>query len=80
MATVVATRELGCLGVLCGMPMDERPHFHGGRGRRAWTDADFHWDVWLRFRHLLGRARSMSGRTRELLGAPTAEELLGAAA
>lgn len=75
MAAIVATRELGCFTVLCGVPMNRSRHFHDGRDGEPWKDVDFHWPVWLRFRHLLERVRSMSGETRKLLGAPTLDDL-----
>lgn len=67
--------------VLCGVPMTERPHFpeseeHDGEG--DWVHADSHWRAWKRklrrddhrSRYLQENVRSMSGRTREVLGAP----------
>lgn len=59
--------------VLCGVPMDPRPHFFDGR---AWTAVQSHWRGWLQaLPQIEHRARSMSGRTRELLGAPTEQWL-----
>jgi hypothetical protein len=68
--------ELGCDRiVLCGVPMDARPHFNGP----AWHD---HWTyraTWQRWQAAeeLENVRSMSGWTRELLGEPTREWLEG---
>lgn len=62
--------------VLCGVPMDERRHFHEAHGGRPWEWADKHWQVWLRHRErIAGWVRSMSGRTREQFGLPTLEWL-----
>lgn len=64
--------------VLCGMPMDERPHYHDGHGGEPWDHADMHWKEWERQRDLLaGRVRSMSGRTRRELGYPDREWIMG---
>jgi hypothetical protein len=57
--------------ILCGIPMDERPHFDRVGG---WESADKHWGAWLdRAPSIEGRVRSMSGRTRDLFGAPDEE-------
>lgn len=54
--------------VFCGCPMEPTPHFYGGE---AWRDAEPHWADWLQLPpEWRARMRSMSGRTRELLGAP----------
>lgn len=62
--------------VLCGVPLDAGPHFfsavrwHGGPGA--------HKPAWLRCQNTLReRVRSMSGWTRQLLGAPEADWLAG---
>lgn len=70
----VAT-ELDLRVGLCGVPMDERPHFHdaGQWEGGAWEEADLHWQGWLDVAHRLGHVRSGSGRTRELLGEWTEE-------
>ena len=74
-ATVLfALNDLGCERVvLAGMPMDTRPHL--GRGR-PWTPADTHRPWWLdQLPQFKDYVRSLSGWTRELLGAPTLEWL-----
>lgn len=79
---VNVARELGCTHlILCGVPMTRAPHFvESGvhvKGRK-WTPADSHWKKWLAHeKDMQGWVKSMSGRTRELLGAPTAEWLEG---
>jgi hypothetical protein len=81
-AVFVALDALGCdQVVLCGMPMDKTPHFAESKVHqksRAWAGADSHWRVWTTGTvqdKLRGRVTSMSGRTRDLLGAPTPEWL-----
>jgi hypothetical protein len=69
-------KELGVEGYLCGIPMTSTPHFAGSREHEAgvaWVSAAPFWDAWLAAfaRGELSHIRSMSGRTRELLGAPT---------
>lgn len=68
-----AAQAIGCSrAVLCGVPMDRRPHYHGAHGGEPWRWADRHWQGWLaHHHHLVGWVSSMSGRTRQLLGAPT---------
>lgn len=74
---LAVARKLGCFrNVLCGIPMDARPHYHAGHGGEAWPWADKHWRIWLRHESKIRRwARSMSGRSREHFGAPTLEWL-----
>lgn len=62
--------------VLCGVPMSPVPHFtetsenHPGN----WDASHGYWKAWLRYEHKVqGWVRSMSGRTRDLLGEPTPE-------
>ena len=64
--------------VLCGIPMTPTEHFDGDE---PWEMANAHWKHWLREheRGKLDGVRSMSGRTRDLLGAPTTEWLRGSA-
>lgn len=61
--------------VLCGIPMEEMPHFHDGRNGEPWPYADAHWKSWTRDAEAigwtLGWVRSLSGLTKEMLGAPT---------
>jgi hypothetical protein len=65
--------------VLCGVPMTRVPHFHEStihKKGKPWSSADSHWRAWRKDenrRKLQARARSMSGRTAELLGMPTLE-------
>ena len=54
--------------VLCGIPMDPRPHFHNDR---TWTGSVVHGRAWTEnVERMRGRVWSMSGWTRELLGFP----------
>ena len=78
LATQVAI-ILGCTKiVLCGIPMTPTAHFPQSNEFKpettVWAEADGHWKSWVRV-HQQGwfedRVRSMSGRTRELFGAPT---------
>lgn len=55
--------------VLCGIPMNAQPHFFGGP---AWDGHGESWKAWPQALNFIkDRARSMSGRTAELLGEPT---------
>lgn len=55
--------------ILCGIPMDGRPHFDRVSG---WEDSDSYWPAWLALPDdVRRRVRSMSGRTRDLFGAPS---------
>lgn len=60
--------------VLCGVPMDAtQAHFHD---RTAWTPANDFWPAWTEaLPHYAERTRSMSGRTKDLLGEPTQDWL-----
>jgi len=75
-ATLFAVEVLGCERVvLVGMPMDTRPHL--GRGAE-WTPATEHRPWWLeQLPRFKDHVRSLSGWTRELLGAPDEEWLRG---
>jgi len=77
-ALKVALVELGFdKAVLCGVPMDGNPHFFD---RHGWSASDSHWAGWGESLPLIrDRVRSMSGRTRELLGIPT-PDWIGASA
>ncbi|MFP3947088.1 MAG: hypothetical protein ACLFWG_00025 [Longimicrobiales bacterium] len=68
---------LNCpLAVLCGVPMDRRPHYHDVWDGKPWVHADAHWPAWTSNEdRLQGWVRSMSGRTREFLGYPDREWL-----
>lgn len=57
--------------VLCGVPMDERPHFHGADNWTKGTRArDFRVQLEKVDSDVLARMRSMSGWTRDFLGGP----------
>lgn len=65
-------------GVLCGVPLDDRPHFHDRDKGKSWKAADQHWRIWEpHIDGLRGWLRSMSGRTRKVFGAPTMRWLNG---
>lgn len=71
-AVGVALHALGADTVLlAGCPMDERPNRY--RTEPTWRQHGRYWTGWIHAhdRGLLDGVRSMSGRTRELLGAPT---------
>lgn len=79
---VAVAREVGAVrAVLCGIPMDRRPHFTESKVHmqgRKWSSADSHWKAWKKektAKKLMGWVKSMSGRTREFLGEPTPEWL-----
>lgn len=78
-ALQVAVEPLGCRrAVLCGIPITMTPHLDEAIEKFApvWHSASGHWRAWERERErLVGVARSMSGRTRELLSAPKARWL-----
>jgi len=73
LATTVALEHLGCRVVLCGVPLlPNEAHFHTPAKR--WDDARQFHPAWLRrLPAIRDSVRSMSGWTREKLGAPTAE-------
>lgn len=69
--------DMGWRSVLCGVPLEERPHFHDRDDGRPWKYANVHIKRWERNQQKLqGKVKSMSGATRQLLGAPTAQWLL----
>lgn len=70
LAVGVALERLGADPVLlCGMPMDDRRHFNR-KGR--WDAAHRHRLGWLEYQdRMMGRVRSFSGWTAELLGVPS---------
>lgn len=84
MYAVTVALHLRCTRiVLCGVPMTKDPHFAESKvhpvGKR-WTQADAHWRAWRKPENLgrmRGKVRSMSGRTRMLLGGPTPSWLDG---
>jgi len=62
--------------VLAGIPMTKMPFFYKHRinGTKAWSGLDsFMVGLSQAIGHMRGKVRSMSGRTKELLGAPDAE-------
>lgn len=60
--------------VLAGVPMTVAPHADGVPWQRK--EVNVHWPGWLfHVERMRGRVKSMSGRTRELLGEPTPEWL-----
>lgn len=79
MFAVQVAHTIGCRrAILCGIPMTMTPHFTESRERfhAQWVQANGHWKAWGRYLpKMTGWVRSMSGRTRELLGAPTREWL-----
>ncbi|MCK9496776.1 MAG: hypothetical protein M0R75_14975, partial [Dehalococcoidia bacterium] len=76
-------RALGVTeGYLCGVPMTMSPHFHGSaehEAAAAWPYADVYWPAWISAHASgdLAHVRSMSGRTRDLLGGPRAASSQG---
>src|SRR5690606_42120362 len=57
--------------VFCGVPMTITPHYFGGV---LWDIADHYFKRWYMIApEFQARMKSMSGRTRELLGAPDKE-------
>lgn len=82
MAIQVALDKLGCdRVVLAGVPMTaDAGHLAGASTEKElagrWEEASRYWRTWEeRMDWLQGRVRSMSGRTRDTLGAPTREWL-----
>lgn len=73
-AAKVALMDLGAdNAILCGIPMDDSPHFNTDR---PWDAAAAHWPAFEEMdAGIKARIRSMSGRTRDYLGAPDAEWL-----
>lgn len=80
---VTVAQHLGCKRVvLCGMPMDSRPHIadHEKYGTDAWpqSEVDIHREGWTFHQaDRLTDVRSCSGWTRELLGSPEGGWLYG---
>jgi len=77
-------REVGCTKiVLCGVPITPTPHFAESREtfHKQWLASVGHWRGWERARsHDVIHPdwlRSISGRTKDLLGAPTRAWLIG---
>ncbi len=65
--------------VLCGVPMTPTPHFEESvvhSKTKNWMAVAGHWRAWTKhMSKMMGLARSMSGRTAEVLGVPTLEWL-----
>ena len=76
-ATLVAIDELRAERViLAGVPLTARAGQYNGA--ETWDEASKYWAAWEeQMPRLLGRVRSMSGRTRDALGAPTEEWING---
>jgi len=81
---VAVAYELGASRIiLAGVPLDTRPHFAESivhRKGKKWSSAGAHFKSWRKpevLGRLEGRVKSMSGRTRDLLGEPTREWLEG---
>ena len=68
-AAKVALVDLGFdTAILCGIPLDKRPHFHSDK---PWADAEGFHASWREIPdQYRARMRSMSGWTRDLLGEP----------
>jgi hypothetical protein len=81
MLAVQVACVIGCTrAVLCGIPMTMTPHFGETEEKfhKEWLSANGHWRAWTRNSYLMqGWARSMSGRTREMLSAPTRAWMFG---
>lgn len=78
MLAVSVANRVGCERVvLCGCPLDRRPHFHGERRGKRWGGAKVHQPAWVQQKEAgnLDHVRSMSGWSRRLLGAPEASWL-----
>lgn len=74
-ATRIARAKGGTHVVLAGVPITVEPHDFGGA---PWRAAQAFRETWrLKKNELVPYVRSMSGWTRELLGAPTPEWLQG---
>jgi len=79
MLAVQVAYTLNCVRVImCGIPMNSTGHFAESQEGfpKEWRAAAGHWRAWTRHAEkMAGWARSMSGRTGELLGTPTLEWL-----
>ncbi len=74
LACVVAIELKVTHGVLAGIPLDAyQGHYYSPE--KPWRDGGNYRQAWIRKLDELGRFRSMSGLTREWLGAPTKEWL-----
>lgn len=85
LAAVAGRHMVGGAGVgkivVCGCPLSSTPHFaesHSHSPTKKWTASKAHFNAWQRHKEDLARdVRSMSGRTRQLLGYPTEDWLHG---
>jgi hypothetical protein len=80
MLAVTVADALKCShAVLCGVPMTKTPHFAEStvhNPTKSWPTADGHFRAWqANVKRMQGWVKSMSGRTRDLLGEPTLEWL-----
>lgn len=79
MFAVQVARRIECTRViLCGVPMTATGHFRDSQEEfpHRWGSAHSLWPAWERTEPAMrGWVRSMSGRTRDLLGYPTREWL-----
>ena len=75
-ALKIALLDLGFdRAVLCGVPMDERPHFNDPA---PWDECPGYLDGWIEaMPHIRDRTRSCSGWTADALGYPTAAWIKG---
>jgi len=81
MLAIQVAQQIGCVRViLCGIPMAATPHFVESTVHvlgQPWKAVEGHWRAWQKhLDKIQGWVKSMSGRTQELLGAPTLEWLL----
>lgn len=76
-AVMVAIKKLEAdCTVLAGVPMVSSFGHYDEPQAKSWREADNYWGTWMENMELLrDRVRSMSGRTREVLGEPTKEWL-----
>lgn len=77
---VAVAMDLGATRIVCcGVPMERTAYFAESTVHpdgKVFNGADSHWKQWQRHAARLdGKVKSMSGRTRTLLGAPTKEWL-----
>lgn len=57
--------------IFAGVPLDERPHYHGAGNAGKWPDCRHYRKHWQNNMHLIAPyARSCSGWTRDMLGGP----------
>lgn len=75
MLAVQVAQVVGCTrAILCGIPLTASPHFGETHEQfhKSWLAANGHWKAWPKQKDKMeGWVRSMSGRTKDLLGAPT---------